>query len=403
MSINIKKKPYPYGFTQDTIDIIDMITISKGNPKSFVIQGSAGLTSQLYFADYDLLETITEDIFKNIESYDDYIDKCVKRLQNIIKTLLAKRLVYIGDIKAGEIPKWNVSTLSELTNLHSNNIITDVELENASNELKCKVCFRSRRFGVIRWTPADILKGFIILRDGSKFTLKDAIKSKSGLTKLDVIAYVDNKFTEFSIIYRFTYKDNDISDSFKQMLLSFHTTTEISYLEQKYFKVIKRLFSIAKQNHNTTTLTLLTSILNSELGRIYTVISDINTIIYILENVKYIPSKRIDYEIQEFKPRLSNIYTLEQWVKLELPILKHINSIQYIKSRVQLIKGLTTLKVVLNNLINYYSLQFLIDNNICAYGCTFNKVSKTEIINTERYKKDIIQVKNDLDKSITNL
>jgi hypothetical protein len=187
------------------------------------------------------------------------------------------------------------------------------------------------------------------------------------------------------------------------MLLSFHTTTEISYLEQKYFKVIKRLFSIAKQNHNTTTLTLLTSILNSELGRIYTVISDINTIIYILENVKYIPSKRIDYEIQEFKPRLSNIYTLEQWVKLELPILKHINSIQYIKSRVQLIKGLTTLKVVLNNLINYYSLQFLIDNNICAYGCTFNKVSKTEIINTERYKKDIIQVKNDLDKSITNL
>ena len=403
MSINIKKKPYPYGFTQDTIDIIDMITISKGNPKSFVIQGSAGLTSQLYFADYDLLETITEDIFKNIESYDDYIDKCVKRLQNIIKTLLAKRLVYIGDIKAGEIPKWNVSTLSELTNLHSNNIITDVELENASNELKCKVCFRSRRFGVIRWTPADILKGFIILRDGSKFTLKDAIKSKSGLTKLDVIAYVDNKFTEFSIIYRFTYKDNDISDSFKHMLLSFHTTTEISYLEQKYFKVIKRLFSIAKQNHNTTTLTLLTSILNSELGRIYTVISDINTIIYILENVKYIPSKRIDYEIQEFKPRLSNIYTLEQWVKLELPILKHINSIQYIKSRVQLIKGLTTLKVVLNNLINYYSLQFLIDNNICAYGCTFNKVSKTEIINTERYKKDIIQVKNDLDKSITNL
>jgi hypothetical protein len=403
MSINIKRKPYPDAFTKNTTDIIDMITISNGNTNNFIIQGSAGLSSQLYFADYDIFETIRENIFKNVETFDDYINKCVRRFQNIIKKLLLKKLVYIGDIKAGEIPQWNVSSLPELKKLHSKHIISDDELTTAIDELKCKTCFRSRRFGIIRWSPSDILKGYTILRDGSKYTLADAFKSKTGLIKMDIIAYVDNKFTEFSIIYRFVYKNKDISDSFKQLLLSFHLTTEISYLEQKYFKVIKRLFSIARKNQDEKNLSLLTSILNSELGRIYIVISDINTIIYILENIKYIPSKRIEYEIQEFRPRLSNIYTLEKWVKLEEPILKYIYSIQFIKSRKELINKLTILKTVLNNLINYYSLQFLIDNNICTYGCSNNNVPKDDIINIDKYKEDIIKTKIDLDLSIKKL
>jgi hypothetical protein len=403
MSINIKRKPYPEAFTPEITDMIDNITMSKGKIDTFIIQGTAGLTSQLYFADYDILEIISENTFKNVENYDDYINKCVRRFKNIIKHLLDKKLIYIGDIKAGEISEWNVSTINELQKLHTDKIINDDELANAIEELKCKTCFRSRRFGVVRWTPNDILKGYVILRNGSKYTLKDAMKSKTGLIKIDIVAYIDNKFTEFSIIYRLKYKDKDISDSVEQLFKSFYITTELSYLEQKYFKVIKRLFSIAKKNRDMPKLALLTPILNSELGRINTVISDINTIIFILENVKYIPSKRIEYEIQLFKPRLANIYTLDKWVKLEKPILKHISSIETIKSRTKLIESLTILKDVLHNLINYYTLQFLIDNNICAYGCKFNKVPDKDIINTDRYKKDIIQVKHDLEKSIQNL
>jgi hypothetical protein len=398
MSIYIKLKPYPYGYSPDTIDIINTITMSKGNKKQFLIQGSSSLSSQTYYGDYDLLERIDESIFKNVISFDDYIDKVVKKFQQVVKTVLSMKLVYISDIKCGEISDWNVSNVNQLKKLYSNKIITDDELETAINEFNCKICFRTRRFGIIRWTPQDILNGYIILRNNTKYTLHDAIKNKTALTKMDVVAYVDNKFIEFSIIYRFTYKNNDISTAIENVFHSFYQSTEMSYLEEKYFKVIKRLFSIARLERDNEQLARLNTVLNSDLGRIYSVISDIDTIIYILENIKYIPEKRINTEIQEFRKRLTNVYTLKKWVKLELPILKHIHSIQFIKSRKDLIEKLKKLKIILNHILNYYSLQFLIDNNMCVYGCNDNlKVPKNEIISVKRHKEEIVKVKIALD------
>jgi hypothetical protein len=145
-------------------------------------------------------------------------------------------------------------------------------------------------------------------------------------------------------------------------------------------------------------LSKLNEILNSDLGRIYSVISDTDTIIFILENMKSIPHKRIEVEIQQFRKRLANIYTLDKWITLELPILKHINSIQFIKSRKELIESLTKLKIILNHILNYYSLQFLIDNDICVYGCNNDiTVPKNEIINKKVHKNQIVKTKLELD------
>jgi hypothetical protein len=394
----IKYKPYPYGYTPDIIKIIDCITLSQGDKNKFIIQGSSGLSSQIYYGDYDILEKVDENIFKNVKSYDDYINKIVKRFQDIIKELLSMKLVYIGDFKCGEIPEWNVSNISQLKKLYSKKIINQDELETAINEFDCKSCFRTRRFGVIKWSPQDILNGYIILRDNSKYTLYDAIKSTSALTKLDIIAYIDNKFIEVSIIYNIIYKNKEISTAITKIFNSFYQSTELSYLDEKFFKVIKRLFSIARLHKDNNMLSKLNEILNSDLGRIYSVISDTDTIIFILENMKSIPHKRIEVEIQQFRKRLANIYTLDKWITLELPILKHINSIQFIKSRKELIESLTKLKIILNHILNYYSLQFLIDNDICVYGCNNDiTVPKNEIINKKVHKNQIVKTKLELD------
>jgi hypothetical protein len=48
MNIYTKLKPYPYGYAQNVVDIIDLITMSKGDPKYFKINGSAGIASQAF-------------------------------------------------------------------------------------------------------------------------------------------------------------------------------------------------------------------------------------------------------------------------------------------------------------------------------------------------------------------
>jgi len=396
MSINIQPKPYPYGYSQEVVNIIKKITFSKGDNNYFVINGSAGITSQMYYGDYDIMETVDETVFKMKGlTFDNYIELLVERFQNIIRKLLAIDLLYIGDIKCGEIAEWNVSSVTQLTRLLDKKIISKDEYNTAVKELKCDTCFRSRRFGVIRWSPEDILKGYKILRDGRKYTLADGIKSSSGMTKLDIIYYINSKFTEMSVIYRFKYGDKEFAVSKKEIKDLIYETGMLNYMEGKFFKVIKRMFSLARIDNDDERLGQLTTILNSDLGRLYSVISDINTILYILDNVKSIPKKRLKNEIQEFRSRLVNVYTLNHWMKLELYILKAIYKLQFVKTKGKLYEKLSEIDEILQALLNYYTLVFLLENSICVYGC--KKGDEKIIMGPNRHKLEIAKVLHKLD------
>lgn len=396
MSINIQPKPYPYGYSQQVVNIIKKITFSKGDNSYFVINGSAGITSQMYYGDYDIMETVDETVFKVKDlTFNEYISLLVERFQNIIRRLLSMDLIYIGDIKCGEIPEWNVSTVAGLTKLLDKKIITNEEYKIAVKELKCDTCHRSRRFGVIRWKPEEILKGYKILRDGRKYTIADGIKSSSGMTKLDIISYVHSKFTELSVIYRFKYAEKEFAVSKKEIKDLIYETGMLNYMEGKFFKVIKRMFSLARIDNDETKLAQLTTVLNSDLGRLYSVISDLNTILYILENVKSIPKKRLKNEIQEFRSRLANVYTLNHWMKLELYVLKAIYRLQFVKTRKNLYEKLKEVDEILQAILNYYTLVFLLENSICVYGC--KKGDDKVVMSNNRHKLEIAKVLHRLD------
>ena len=98
-------------------------------------------------------------------------------------------------------------TQSQLQGLHAKGIITDEELKEASSLLQPHPSFAERvkikkllRFGVLRWTPKDILRGYLTLRDGSRFPLQQVFEDGS-VTKLDVVAWIKDKFIEFSMLY----------------------------------------------------------------------------------------------------------------------------------------------------------------------------------------------------------
>ena len=191
-------------------EIVELISID--NP---ILVGSSADPKIKYSADYDYIEKVQYSS-KNIDIFVDNIDK----LGDLIE-----------DIKIGEIPEWNLmkdytysqdKELDNLDLLHDNKIITEEEYKNAKKMLKEYLTpleiIKTRkelRFGLLRWTPEEIKKRTKILRNKQIIKLETALKS-FGITKLDVIALVDDKYTEFSnIIFWLPYAKDIPFDSIK--------------------------------------------------------------------------------------------------------------------------------------------------------------------------------------------
>jgi hypothetical protein len=320
------------------------MSFTKG--KSVGLLGSMSLRSQQYAGDYDSFEVV------NMKESSDRValHMLAVRFQAIIKDLRGLANTYIGDIKAGSIEEWRVlprdarvkdgkvvemdvvASRRKLDELERAKVISANEKKYGESLLKGRMTpFRfltakqHLKFHVVRWSVPDILHGEKRLRDGRTFTLEEAFSSPA-ITKMDVISLVqNNRYTDFSMIYYF--RNNgvllnpdiyDFVDSIKENILYFTKTGNP-------FKVLKRKFALAKFEKDAKTIKRLTPILNSDLGRLYHVVGDIGTLINLLEEEKPNP-KILKFEIDQFISRLSNVYTLKDYLKEEHDILGVIQS-----------------------------------------------------------------------------
>ena len=322
----VRKKIYTLNYPKDVLDIISKISFSKG--RNVDIIGSQSLKSQQYAGDFDL-----DEVVKVNKPRQSALKELVERFQDIIRGLLNTKDLYIGDIKAGEIPEWRIipdtafvkddkvigysaaNSRRKLADIKS--LLSDEEYREASSLIKqsptVKQFFKAvdnLKFHTVRWKPSDCLRGYIVLRDGRHYTLEQAF-STAAIVKLDVIAYIQrNRFADFSIIYTFEDEKGEINrttvDFKKELNQSF-----LSYIaDDDYFKASKRLFSIARQTNDKKKIEAYNKMFNSDLGRLYSIISDAKTILYLLENESNIPLEKIKYEIDQFRGRLGNIYSI---------------------------------------------------------------------------------------------
>jgi hypothetical protein len=216
------------------------------------------------------------------------------------------------------------------------------------------------RFHILRWTPREVLKGELHLRDNRTITLREAI-SLPAVVKLDVVAYVqDNKYTEFSNIYSFVVNGKPLNDmdatedDIRQSLLYYVSVG-------KWFKVAKRMFSIAKLEERNAVLERLQPVLNGDLGRLYSIISDMDTLLYLMENEGVLPTNKVKFEIDQYRQRLGNIYTLKG-VNTDgiLEDLAKVESLpQNIIGRSKLIQTITKVSNRLSNALHKYALEDL--------------------------------------------
>lgn len=339
----LRTKDYPTDYPSDAVAILD--AMSMGNNLSLV--GSMALRSQQYAGDYDGYEVVEKK-----GKTEQCLVELRQRFQSNIKDLRSMPNVFIGDIKAGVVDSWrviprtamvrnnkisgynSVACRSVVDELLKGKVITPFESKEAHALLKDQpsipeflLAKDKIKFHILRWSVMEVLANYKALRGGGHITLEQAFTT-NGITKLDVIGLVsNNRFTDFSVIYEFRCNGKVLNPEPVEIRASLEESILAYLAEGNYFKVLKRIFALSKLLNDTKALEKLTPILNSDLGRLYHIVGDIGTLVSLLDEHKQVPLALVRFEIDQFVQRLSNIYTLKDYLAKDDAIIGDIKRI----------------------------------------------------------------------------
>jgi hypothetical protein len=372
MSVLTRIKDYPGGYPDDALHILNTMSFSNG--KHVKLLGSMSLRSQIYAGDYDAFETV---ITKGTK--EKSIKELVKTFKQIIKEIQLLPNTYISDIKSGSVEEWKIidepynytKSIQKLQELYDGNIISKEVFEEGKKKIKPRITKlellhlqREFRPNVLRWSPHEVLLGFKKLKDGRKFTLEEAFQTPI-ITKLDVVSWVqNNRFTDFSMIYEFKNNSTFLNKEISNIEESIRKNIYVLFHERNYFKMAKRMFSLAKYKNYSDILEKLSPLFNGDAGRLYMVFGDIGTLESLLENHESISESKLNFEIDQFKGRLSNI-SFEKYIHKEHEIIHIINRLlEGSHANGYLLHNLKKLKNILLDLMSEYARLYLIKHNL---------------------------------------
>ena len=385
--MELANKSFPENYSRSVLAVLDALSMTQ--MRKMTIVGSSSIRSQQYSADYDAMEKVS------VNSASEVVDN----LQTIIKKLRTLPDCFIGDIKCGEVPEWDPfspnahvnmdsekiiafnikQSQSKIDSLLSSNVISPEEargalklLKKATNPLGFLTARKEIRYHILRWKPHQILEGRQSYR-GSTFTLEDAVMS-GGLIKIDTVCNIDNRFTEFSVIYNI-YKGGVLITKKPLNLINSLKEDVAYYSHLSPFKGMKRMFALAKAQKNESAVKHLVPLLNSDLGRLYQIVSDLSVLHELLERpTSDTPINEIRYQLDEMKARMGNLYQLRDFLKAEHDIIGQIESALKKKNpKADIYK----LMVLLQHILNEETLKHLgIQGGGIIYSILGNLVKK---------------------------
>ena len=349
----IREKRFPGNYTEEVLNVLKRLSIT--NLKHVKIMGSTSIRSQQYAGDID-----TEDTAK-IDSYA----QAAEALKEVIKRIDSS--IFITDFKIGEVTMWDVlhgstregefdlvKSLQKLSALKNVGIISEAEFKGAERLLRAVKdpltlveAKKGIRFHILRWKPSEVLAGVKKVR-GLTISLEDAIAS-GGLIKLDVIKDID-KFTEITMIYTLKLNGKQVTKVSENLIKSLED--DIVYFDKRNpFKALKRAFSLAKATKNTSEIEFLVPLLNSDLGRLYNIVSNLDTILLLLEQPD-VPIVSVHENLDEIKARMGNIYSLKEFLDVETNILGALETMKKMSAKrlkPALLSLSRSLQTILNN------------------------------------------------------
>jgi predicted nucleotidyltransferase len=204
------------------------------------------------------------EIFQHKENQDSEVEKFLNifHLPNVKAILtgsaLYKNLLYKSDydlwayIQADTpITKFYPALTKVLNDIDTNQEMYFIEMKyHTKNDLK------------IRYYPGDIISQQELERHYSNLKF----------VKIDVVVRIRNKFYEISCMYSF---ENNINETQKDTNQRLEDDIKELKQENKYFKVLKRMFSIAMLKNNVNFAQFLMNVFNSDLGKKYEVLCNL--------------------------------------------------------------------------------------------------------------------------------
>jgi hypothetical protein len=373
MRIILKK--YPADYSNEVLTVIKAMSFTSG--KGVKLVGSYTLRNQVYAGDVDALELVP------IKS----VNECVKRFQDVVKNVVNIPFTYISDIKCGSVEEWRVvptnakivegkvegydsgAILGKVKHLHDTKIISDEQfmvakrmLKNHVNAVEFLALQKELRYNIIRWSLKDMIAGYKILQDGRKYTLAEGVQSPT-ISKLDVVSWVSgNHFTDFEMIYEFKLRGHIINKGLRDLDIAIRESVLLMRREGNYFKMAKRMYALARYYDYKHDLKPLNDLFIGDLGRLYGIYGDANSLKYLIENVDDLPKDKIEYEVDQFVGRLSNV-VIPTYLRREATIMSIVNRLKnpqiYTHDNQTMLKLLDSLRFQIFSILSNYTLRYL--------------------------------------------
>ncbi len=370
--MKVHLKNYPRDYPDDVVAILDTMSLTNGSKLHIV--GSMSVREQLYAGDYDAYETVSAT--------------STEQIANLLsdKTLELSRMpnVYFGELKAGYIEEFRIIPHSVHINLktrkieHINkehsfkvlenmkSILTNEQYNEAKNLISHMDSIEgylkassTLKYHIIRWNQSEVIEQSKQLINGSYITLSQALTLSKSLVKMDVIGLVQNyRYTDFSCIYEIRINGKIITEPIKDLEESLAQDIFLYMRKGNLFKALKRYYALGKYKKNSKVVDILTvNIFNTDLGRIYSIVSDLETLITILENHKNLTAEKLAYEVSQLIIRLSNI-VLPELLQHEKAIINKLDILQQSilnNNWTNAIKTAELLKSQLNDILQHYT------------------------------------------------
>ena len=312
--------------------------------------GSATYRNLLFPGDLDLRE-----IFRMKGSKEHVVKEFTKELQKLVKKINKEKLVYYSEVKCGFDEDYIIPSLGDVENGYIQNYNFN-QVRNRLKELFQKKLLKQSEFmkmvklatpnisrndhdklfnllrekWLLRWSADEIIKGVKHVPVDSYVKLEDALMDKT-MVKIDTIMFMPQLYrfievTDFFILMQDSETGEQVminlpDDALEEHRVIIQLKREIEKLYNSEafrnpVKMLKRMYSLNNIFNDGTgqvadDLEAIDIILNSSIGLTSQILSDIDSLILLLERVKKPPLVTMNKEINNFKSRISSIVDFE--------------------------------------------------------------------------------------------
>ncbi len=371
------------------------------------IVGSYALRIQRWPADIDINE-----YYFGCCSAKDVAKQFAPKFKSIVAKIQKKREHYYSEVKAGLDDRYEVDLgtlqngiytpgqelVDQTVHLFESKLLPEKEFDAIgliltigkerqlrANEYEAIQKIYKDHY-VLKWSVAEIKKGFKMLPGKKKKMLADACGDMA-LLKIDEITFVDGNLNEISNIFKLGYYQKDheanlIEDSeFQRLDIPGKPTAiminnvepdRLEEIEKLYFsdmyynpfKCLKRIFSFLKQKDQQTQaqqqkfLKDIIRFISSDISRLYQVKSQLETAKLVIDN----NSKRIAKAA--FNRQLNNIInTIATSIQISKPdadvIISQVKLIQKTANKEAQARQIDIVDSILNVYINYHTIRWM--------------------------------------------